>query len=760
MKKLILRELILIQMKKFLTFIIIAILLISGSIAAYFYFFESGKRNPWSVIPKDAIFIIETSNLTKGWKSLSNSPIWEGLLSSPNFRDINHDAKSLDSLIKENSIIDGLLGNRRIIISAHMINQKDYDFLFVVDLKKLSAISELTEYITGMVNQYDYSLNEITIEHEKVLVLSNSKDQDKIYLSFVENLLVCSYSSDIIFKALSQRNDNFWINNPEFNEVVSSINEEKLFSFYFNYSILPDYLRCFTSKENDLVQLLSQALTYSSFNMNFDETLLTLNGSTNINDSNSSYIKALSKVKPGKSNGANIISDKTALYLSLCFDDFGEFYKNLINEFIAEDTSRFENYSKKVKRIEKLFNIHLQNDFFSWIGNEIAFIKLQPVANTREEDVVVAFHTKNIDHAQQGLERISKKVSKRSFVKINTVDYQNFQIRYFGINGFFKMFFGNLFKKLEKPYYTYIQDYVVFSNSPSVLMDFIDDYVKGNTLSNKKPFNNFSDRFDSRANIKVFIQMPKLYSHIYLYSNEAKRIGIQDNRNLILSFSRIGFQMVSSGTLFKTTLMAEHDNEAAFTEELEKIELATNEVSNTFFESLSFKIQLSDDELSSNTLLRLYHANNSLKAEGIISKNKLNGLWKSYDENGNIISSVNYKNGEVDGIAYFYYPNETSSVKSKITFEEDIIIGIYQEFYQNGVNKATITYKKGKPNGDAEFFYDSGLLMISGQFENGLKSGKWKHFTETGEVYDKEKWKNGKMEKAEGLDLQQNQSEN
>ena len=33
------------------------------------------------------------------------------------------------------------------------------------------------------------------------------------------------------------------------------------------------------------------------------------------------------------------------------------------------------------------------------------------------------------------------------------------------MKGFFRLFFGKLFDKFEKPYYTYVDDYVVFSNN-------------------------------------------------------------------------------------------------------------------------------------------------------------------------------------------------------------------------------------------------------------------------------------------------------
>jgi antitoxin component YwqK of YwqJK toxin-antitoxin module len=79
--------------------------------------------------------------------------------------------------------------------------------------------------------------------------------------------------------------------------------------------------------------------------------------------------------------------------------------------------------------------------------------------------------------------------------------------------------------------------------------------------------------------------------------------------------------------------------------------------------------------------------------------------------------------------------------KSQGWNEEDKIEGIYREFYENGNRKAMLNFTEGVPDGDAEFYYDSGVIKIEGQYKDGLKQGKWKHYTETGELIDKEKWK-------------------
>lgn len=725
--------------------IIFIIIIIASAIGVYLFLKNTKNRDTFSVIPNDAVFIIETNNLTNGWTAICESKIWQHLISSPSFKEINESALEIDSLINDNIAVNKLLKDRQLVISVHMTSKIDYDYLFTIDLGKISKISVLSKYIQKLIKIYEYESKDIKFSGNTIIEINNINDDEKFYLSIIDNLLVCSYTEEIIKKSIRQKDDNNWITNKMFTDVSSKISNRKLFSFYINYSFINEYLHCYLSEQSEMAKSISKILEFSAMNLNIENEELVLNGYTSFNDSLPSYIKALSQVKAAKSVSHNIISDNAAIYISLCFKNFDDFYSNLNEVYSSQDSTKYESYSKKIKKVEKLLNIDLKENFFSWIGNEITYVKLQPRGETKEKDIIVTIHSKDIDKAKEGLNKITSQIQKRSPIKSEIIEYQNYQIHYLNIKGFFKMFLGKLFGKLEKPYFTYIEDHVVFSNSPSSLMYFIDDYTKGNTLSHKEEFMNFKNGFDKRANVSIYIQMPKIYTHLYQFSNSEKRKGIENNKNLILSFANVGFQLNSEKNIFKTTLKASHNKDAAFLEVLDKIEMSADDISNSYIELLNFKINLTEEELRNNTLHRINYPDSSIKAEGLIKNENLSGLWRTYYKNGNIMNAVNYERGKVNGTAYFYYDNQKESIKSQVKFDNNKIIDEYLEFYENGARKASVTYQKGKPNGDAEFYYNTGVLKIKGKFKDGLKSGNWNHYTITGELIDKERWKKGNV---------------
>ena len=735
--------------RKKIFFIILTIILVAVfSFVAYIWFTKSKTRDPFTAIPDDAIYIIETTNLTEGWSTISDSKMWKDIRTNSHFNKISKNAASLDSLIKGNSTMDMLFSDRQMLISAHMISGNDYDFLFVVNMKQASKAIFIKDYIKSIIGVFGYTMSRRNFEGSEIIELTNDKTLEIFYFTFIDNLFVGSYSPILVERSIKQKNKNNWIKNSGFQVVSGEISSRKLFNFYFNFSRFSKFMNVYLPEENDLVNSISKSIQYSAFNVNFEDERLSFSGYTNLPDSTSSYLKALINVAPAKSNGYKIASDKSALYLSMCFENFDDFYKNLTEEFSKENNKGYENYSDAVKKVEKFFKINMHDVFFSWIGNEISFIKLKPVANAKEDDICIFIQAKEIAAAKKGMELMASQVEKRSPLKFNEVIYKNYKINYLDIKGFFKIFFGKLFGKLTKPYFTYIDDYVVFSNSPSTLMHTIDDYINGKTLAKNNEFAMFKDNFENKSNVTIFIRMPEMYSHLFYYSNAEKRKGIHDNKDLILSFSKVGLQLISNGNMFKTNIIVEHNEDELYNEQLEKFDNAAEELFLNEYDSLSFKPQLTSEQINNEGTFEIKYDNDQIKYEGNISNGFIDGNLNTFYEDGNLASSVNYKEGKAFGKAVFYYDNEDQTRKAEMLFNSDEKIdGTYTEFYENGEKKAVLEIENSKLNGDASFYYDSGNIKIEGSYKNGQKVGTWKNYTEDGNIFDKAKWKNGQQKK-------------
>ena len=86
-------------------------------------------------VPHDFIYMVESDRPIKDWQNLSNTDVWQYLKGNEFFADITESADYLDSLLQSNQRLVDLIDLGDLVISAHMISRKDYDFLIAVDLR-------------------------------------------------------------------------------------------------------------------------------------------------------------------------------------------------------------------------------------------------------------------------------------------------------------------------------------------------------------------------------------------------------------------------------------------------------------------------------------------------------------------------------------------------------------------------------------------------------------------------------------------------
>ena len=93
---------------------------------------------------------------------------------------------------------------------------------------------------------------------------------------------------------------------------------------------------------------------------------------------------------------------------------------------------------------------------------------------------------------------------------------------------------------------------------------------------------------------------------------------------------------------------------------------------------------------------------------GKIKKGKRSGLWKIYNENGQLSERVEYKDGK--------------------------IYGLWEYYYENGQVTMRGNFKDGKPHGLLEDYYENGQLSSKGSYRDGKKEGLWEYFNKDGSV--------------------------
>jgi len=609
------------------------------------------------LIPGDAIFIIHSDSPVADWGKISESAPWQSLKRSPSFAEIDRGASVLDSILHENRKLFSLVGKRDLMISAHKVRSDFWDFLFVIDLQKISEIEILKDQIENVYSLMDYRVTYRKYQHIDIIELRDPKTREILYTAFVENHFIASYSSKLVEASINERNDPLIGLDPLFMEADKLTGDKNLFRIYVQYARLPLFLEKYNSKENEYMSALCRSMAYAGLSFNTSNDKFDLEGYTLLNDTVDPYISALLHSGKKEMKAHQILSARTAFYTNISFDTPAAFLKELEKALLANNPDFYATYQTSYRKIESTFGLSLEEEFLSWMSGEFALIELEPGLLGYDTEMVLCIQAKNINQAKEQMASVERNVKRRTPVNVKKVTYKDYDINYVELKGFFSLFFGKMFDKFEKPYYTYINDYVVFSNKPATLLSFIADYEQGYILHNDPDFLHVLGQVEKYSTYFLYINTAKFFPLLRPVFNTKSWNDLNTNKDIALSFPTMGLQITGDRRRIPMHLVL---NYRTYTEEP--------------------VIEDTDDEDAVAT-----------------EKEILEELQRFYVEKfqGNLYRE--------------YYPD--GAIKTKSEIKDGRRHGKYHEYYENGVLKVRGKYSKGQPKGTWKYYTEEGKFV-------------------------------------------------
>ena len=642
--------------KRIIWFVILIFLIYGGYRFYSFYVTPNRAIQQTYLIPKDAIFIIQSNNPVSDWKTISESESWKCLQQSPSFADITEKAAAIDSVLHKNNKLMSLVGERDLMISVHKVRPNHWDFLYIVDLRKLSEVEMLKEHIQQVYSLFNFKVTYRKYKEVEIIELTSTKTHQILYTAFVDNHYIASYSSNLVQASIDERNNPTIGLDYHFMEVSKLVAGKGLFRIYVQYAYLPGFLEIYMGKDDSYLPVISKSMTYAGLNVDINNDKFELNGHTFFNDTVNPYVSALFHSGKKEMQAHHILSDRTAFYTNIGFDDPTTFIKELEKALSANNPMEYATYKSTYQKIESTLDISLTDDFLSWMSGEFAFTELEPGLLGHEPEIILAIKAKDPKIAKEKMAYIERKVKKHTPVSIKAVSYKGYQINYVELKGFFSLFFGKIFNKFEKPYYTYIGDYVVLSNKPASLLSFVEDYEQKRTLSNDDSFKSALSWIDKKSTYFIYTNTQKIFPILKPLLNIKSRNDLDNNKNTFFSFPYSTFQI--SGDQKQLTMqfclnyrLYEEDVNADsvdLDDENDSIALGNNAIDelNRFYA-----------EKFQGNIYREFYPEGHLKSECEIRDGRRHGKYHEYYEDGTLKVRGKYGKDRPKG-TWLYYSKE------------------------------------------------------------------------------------------------------
>lgn len=635
----------------------------------YFYFSPNANLQSIYLIPKDAVFVVETQKPVANWDKIRESEVWNHLQKNDYFFELTESIQKMDTIFHNKKKLFEIFGTRSLFFSVHMYKPKAYGLFYVIDMKRIAKLKLLRTYLNTILDD-TYSLSRRTYHGSEIIELYDKKSRETLHIAFIKNQLIASYVHTLVEASIDQVEEPYIGRELDFIEVKKKTGYTNMFRLYLQHEYLDEYARYFTDQPTALMNSLSENFLFSgfSFDLKSNNTMIA-DGYTAIKTSNLGYLKALQISGSAKRSIPKIAPMRTAFYFSVGFDSFKEFYSNF-KKIQQENSAMFKAYETQLHDIESLLKIDVKENFVNWIGDEIAVIQIQSAISTGKNDIALIVKTNDIQEAQSNLEFVQKQLKKKTPLKFKSITYKEHIIKFMAIKGFFKLFFGNLFEQFDKPYYTIIDDYVVFSDKPNTLKSIIDDYSANETLSNSEDFQHFTGYFNKATSAFAYINTPVLYENMLALADNNTKAQIKKNKDYIICFPQIGFQLTPSNSLFKSRLVVDYQNAEIVKskEQFKDVNLYGpslrngNNIDSSILEvnDIFEILPIYPDDLNADIFTKKfkdgkkyievelkdglkhgryqeYYSNGEVRIKGRYRKDKQVGLWRAYDKKGKLL---------------------------------------------------------------------------------------------------------------------------
>jgi hypothetical protein len=660
-------------MKK-LTKIILTLIVLAGIIYFISRKYFSGESSFQSIylVPENASFIIESDNVFEAWDKIIHSNAWSKIGKVPYFSNLNKDIESLDSLLNKNKPLLKIIGHRKVMASCHEYKPKKNDFLFIVNVGKAAGFRNPEKLISSFLGD-KYPLTKRNFKETVIYELLNKKSGEMYFFSFLQDKAIISTNYTLVEASIDQMGKMSLGRNLDFINVSKHISGKGLFNIYINYRYFTGTLENMLGKSTPGIHSLRRQLLFSAFTFDIkSDGSLSLEGYTSINDSVPSFFN--SAIHGGKSGfeSSSIIPDRISSLVKIGFQDAANYYLQSVENLNNYDT---DSYQQDIQKLEKKLKIDVKENIFGWIDDEIVLLRTQPSNLGKNNEFALIIKGKNETDPVKNLDFVAHQIEKNLPVKIKQVNYEEYSIHYISFPGLLKLLFGKMLSKIEKPYYTFIGEYVIFSNHPQTLKNIIDDFKKDKVLANSENYKSFVNQFSNKNSAFSYIDIPVFFNSLKDFVSPSTWAKINRQKKVITCFPQAGFEFGENDNLLQLLINVKYkDVPEDFVPQQfdnEFLTLFANETNNadtiikteTWYEpeiiidnldSRELSGYFDDGKLKFNVGLKSglkhgnykeYYNNGEIHVKGRFKNDRKDGEWKLYDENGTLIESKEFAEG-------------------------------------------------------------------------------------------------------------------
>ena len=375
-----------------------------------------------------------------------------------------------------------------------------------------------------------------------------------------KGLLIGSFSLILVEDAIRQLNSGTSLaNNLAFQKIKQTSGAHNPVNILVNHKMLPSLLGTYLNPSTqDLTMALSDFSTWSELDVKIKSNYLMLNGFSLAPDSLNKYLSLFQKQKPQDVDATGVMSHQTATFLHFGFSNYKKFRTDL--QDYLQRNNQLMDLAAYIADTDQAYGCDLVENMLSWLEYELVLYTTEPNSVEFDQQFYTLLRTRDPGASRGNLTDLSVRVAsireEDPFLEV----YRDYEIRQINLPDLFPKLFGPLFGQLKGNYFTFIDQYVLFANTPGAIRDAINDYLGNRTLAHDINFADFSDNLSEESNILLYSNIARSPFIYQSFANEqvAGDIGLQVD--LFRQFEAVAIQISSDReNMFYNNIFLKHN---------------------------------------------------------------------------------------------------------------------------------------------------------------------------------------------------------
>lgn len=489
--------------------------------AGYKFFFENKgpKHNPLLAIPQNAVAFVTGENIIDFYRELDNTSLfWQDLKNSGFIEKFDHQLDLWNVLDKKGALKN--INEAPFVISLHPSDDFSLNYLICLSLPGKSK-----DEIESILKQANLTIKKNGNGVHEIISPSGIK---WFYYNF-ENLVVFSPSNELIDLAVK--------------ECTKEFDETKFYTYHQLKRSKGDHVKsALFVRNNEFINMISKHFNneienfitqYNTglaglYDVVIEPNSLLMRGFNLAPDSIENCLQFLYNQKPVKPEIIKLLPQSTQWFYFMGLSNPEQFIEQLHKDPL---------FQKSIEEFNGNYNVNLKQHLASWFDGQLVLFAMSEYENERLLIV-------KSDEAGDPLKELEFLCNKLDSTQAGNLNYNGKLIKRLNEDNLFGLMFGNLFSKVNSPYYMQIENSIVFSSSSDALIAYLNEISSDQFLvRNVEFYDNLENHFSTNTNLLFYLNFNSNYSSLNLL--DSNRAALLRDVNFIKNTESVTYSLTA-----------------------------------------------------------------------------------------------------------------------------------------------------------------------------------------------------------------------